>query len=1244
MDVAHNRIPVSKSALLILTAVLLLAAPRIALAQTISVSSSSVSLSGTEGGYVSVTSSDSSTVIAYTATVSASTPSGWLSINGGYPSGTTPTFLTFQESYCPSCSSASATITLTATSPSSIAGTTTTINVTWTPQGGGGGGGGTGTTTITPSTTSVTWSNSGGTTSSTSVSLTTGSTTGISYSLYTSVNWLTVTPTTGTVYSTSPVSLALQFSSSGLQAGTQTGYIYITYGSTTFTITVTFTVINSNLLTISPTTASWGYSTGGTVPYTDIAVTSGTTYISAISNASWILLTWPTAPSTYSPQSSLQYVQATLGIRAIYNTSASIPSSGTTGSVTITDTNGNTSTFTATFTGGGSTGSGNVTLSPSSVTLTCSAGAGSGCAQTTVSVSSTVSGTLSATSSLGNYVTPTLGSNSIAPGYPVTITLYGNASGLSSQTYSGTLYVSVLSNGTTYQSTVPISFVVGSSTSTPNLLVAPSTLSFSADVNNPASISPQYLTVADAGNYTASVTNGSQWLTLGATSGYSSGTASPALLEVIASPSGLTAGTYTGTVSVSSSSGTTPISVTLQVYSSATIYATTAIGSGGSGSLNITEVAGNISGSVPNVYVYSSNSSVMSVQASTSTSWLEVIPASGTTPNAQFNIIFLASSLTNGVYVGTVTFTSTSSANATLTVPVVLTVASSAVVSGLTLTQNSLSMSSTVNGTSMSQQLGITSTTATSFTVSSNAAWLTLNTSSGTATSSTTYITATASPSGLTAGTYSGTITVTGGGSTATASVTFTVSSSGSTGGGNVVSSPTSLTFSYQINSGSLPASQSLTISNATSGTSQILFTVAVNSAAAGWLTATAGGGGTQAYTQSTVTVSVTPGSLSAATYSGTVTITPSGSGSILSIPVTLNILGPPAVTATPSSLTFAYQAGGTIPPSQAVQVSGSTSGLTYSVTPTMTSGANWLVVSKTSGTTGSTGQDVLSVSVTPTNLAAAAAYQGTILIQGTGNASGSATISVVLTVTAPAPTITSVQHAASFVSGAVAPGEIVSIFGTAMGPASPLGTTIDSTGKVATTLGNVTVLFNGYASPLTYVSATQINCVVPYEVAQLSSPYVEVKYLNQTSQTVSLRAVTTVPGIFTLANGTGQGAFLNYDNSYNNASHPAAAGSTIQLYLTGEGQLSPAGVTGSVTCSAGCATVNQIPLPLLPVAALVNNQPATIAFAREAPGDVSGVMQVNVVIPPNTPSGPISIAISVGGNSTQSGVTVYVQ
>jgi uncharacterized protein (TIGR03437 family) len=94
---------------------------------------------------------------------------------------------------------------------------------------------------------------------------------------------------------------------------------------------------------------------------------------------------------------------------------------------------------------------------------------------------------------------------------------------------------------------------------------------------------------------------------------------------------------------------------------------------------------------------------------------------------------------------------------------------------------------------------------------------------------------------------------------------------------------------------------------------------------------------------------------------------------------------------------------------------------------------------------------------------------------------------------------------------------------------------------------------------------------------------------------------------------------------------------------MTGEGQTSPPGVTGSVTCSAGCATLSQIPKPLLPVTATVGGQPATVSFYGEAPGLIAGVMQVNLVVPSNTPSGPASLSITVG-SSAQAGVTVAVK
>jgi uncharacterized protein (TIGR03437 family) len=263
-------------------------------------------------------------------------------------------------------------------------------------------------------------------------------------------------------------------------------------------------------------------------------------------------------------------------------------------------------------------------------------------------------------------------------------------------------------------------------------------------------------------------------------------------------------------------------------------------------------------------------------------------------------------------------------------------------------------------------------------------------------------------------------------------------------------------------------------------------------------------------------------------------------------------------------------------------------------------------------------------------------------------------------------PAIESVLNAASFVlATSTAPGEVLSIFGTNMGPVIPLGLQLDSTGKVSTTLGGVSVYFSAeasltlyeqYAAPLTYVSATQINCVLPYEVAQLMATpwpgivWIQVHYLDRFSTliypaTYNMHLTPASPAIFTTTGtGTGQAAALNSDNSPNTASNPALAGSTIAVFMTGEGQTTPAGVTGSVTCSSGCATTDQIPKPLLPVAASVNGQPATVAFYGEAPGLVAGVMQVNVTIPPYTRAGAASLSITVGSNSTQSGITVAVK
>jgi uncharacterized protein (TIGR03437 family) len=330
--------------------------------------------------------------------------------------------------------------------------------------------------------------------------------------------------------------------------------------------------------------------------------------------------------------------------------------------------------------------------------------------------------------------------------------------------------------------------------------------------------------------------------------------------------------------------------------------------------------------------------------------------------------------------------------------------------------------------------------------------------------------------------------------------------------------------------------------------------------------------------------------------------------------------------------------------------VSGSAASLSFTANA---SSSGWLSVTPTSGSTGASGT-TLQVTTNPSGLTAGN-YSGTIIVSGASGATGTSTITVTLTVTAPLPTIQALVNAASGASGPVSPGEIVSIFAPStnpIGPSTPAYLTVDSTGgNVLTTLGGVQVLFNGIPAPLTYVSSTQINAVVPYGIAGLFAPYAQVKYLGQGSNSFNLTTTATAPGIFTQSGtGTGTGAILNQDGSVNGPNRPAAKGSTVAVYMTGEGATSPTGITGRVNCPSGQAcSISQLPVPLLPVTVtLIDSSnaryPANYSFAGEAPGFVSGAMQLNFTIPANVPSGTLQLFVSVGGNSSQNGVTISVQ
>ena len=235
-------------------------------------------------------------------------------------------------------------------------------------------------------------------------------------------------------------------------------------------------------------------------------------------------------------------------------------------------------------------------------------------------------------------------------------------------------------------------------------------------------------------------------------------------------------------------------------------------------------------------------------------------------------------------------------------------------------------------------------------------------------------------------------------------------------------------------------------------------------------------------------------------------------------------------------------------------------------------------------------------------------------------------------------PVVQAVSNAASY-GTAIAPGQMVDVWGTGLGPTTLAGLTLDANGMVSTSLAGVRILFDGVPAPLVFVSAGQSAAVVPYFGAANTTTHVQVEYQGVRSAPLAVPVSATAPGLFTAyPNGSGQGSILNQDNSVNSVNNPATRGSIVILWATGEGLTDPPGVDGRLA-------VDVLPKPRAAVSVDIGGLPAAVKYVGAAPGMMPGVLQINAQMSPNVQAGSsVPVHITVGGVTSKDGVTLAVQ
>lgn len=201
------------------------------------------------------------------------------------------------------------------------------------------------------------------------------------------------------------------------------------------------------------------------------------------------------------------------------------------------------------------------------------------------------------------------------------------------------------------------------------------------------------------------------------------------------------------------------------------------------------------------------------------------------------------------------------------------------------------------------------------------------------------------------------------------------------------------------------------------------------------------------------------------------------------------------------------------------------------------------------------------------------------------------------------------VVDAASFLGGALSPGQIVTVFVGGVGPPQLVTAqlTADQT-AVTRELAGTRVLVDGTPAPVLFTRSDMVAAILPFSVG--STARLRMEFNGRSTNEVAIPVSASAPALFAGTPGS------------------LARGSIAVFFATGLGATTPASLEGALATAP-------LPSPVLPVSMTIGGFPAEIVFGGAAPGQVAGLFQINARVSDRAAVGPAEVILTAGEQSS---------